>query len=133
MTHQRVLVVASAGILFLYFFLRPDVDYITSALIFGMWTASMMLDLQITFANESYIPRHERSLVLSFVYGKFSRNNLAMLFVVMIESFCVMLMPAIIVLDIDVGASIAIAYFFALLHIVAINSNETFVRRNIPQ
>ncbi len=132
MTHQRVLVVASAGILFLYFFLRPDVDYITSALIFGMWTASMMLDLQITFANESYIPRYERSLVLSFVYGKFSRN-LAMLFVVMIESFCVMLMPAIIVLDIDVGASIAIAYFFALLHIVATNSNETFVRRSIPQ
>ena len=102
----------------------------TSVLIFGIWTASMILDLQVTFANESLIVRHERSLILSFAYGRFSRN-FAMFLAVLAESSCVVFFPLMIAFEVDVGISAAIAYFFTLLHIVAVYGNERFARDNV--
>ena len=102
-------------------------DAVTLSLIFGIWCVSMMLDLQITFANESHMARYERSIILSFAYGRFSRG-FAVFLTILIESSCVVFFPLIIILEMDAGISAAIAYFFTLLHVVASYSNEKFVR-----
>ncbi len=101
-------------------------------MIAGIWCASMILDLKVTFAHKSYITRHEYSLVLSFAYGRF-RPPAATLLTGGIESACVLFLPVLFFFEINLGSRAAIAYFFALLHATATNSNETFVRRNISK
>ena len=128
MSCQNILVSVSAIFLFLYFFQRPEVDVLVPILIFGIWSAAMMLDLQITFANEFHIARHEQSIILAFAYGKFSRN-FAIFLTVLIELSCVVFFPLVIVFEMDAGISAAIAYFFTLLHIIATYGNERFVKK----
>ncbi len=87
----------------------------------------MILDLQVTFARKSYIPKHESSIVLSFAYRKFP-PAVAALLTAGIESACVLFLPVVFFFGTDIGGSTIIAYFFALLHAVAVPANEKFVR-----
>lgn len=129
MQYTSILVIVSAVFLFLYFFLKPDIDITTSIIIFGIWSVSMIYDIHITFVNEHYIAKHERSFILSFIHKRFSHGT-TMLLVMAIESVCVILLPTIIVLEFNLGQSLAVAYFFTLLHILALCSNEDFVRKS---
>ena len=86
----------------------------------------MARDLYLTFAHESLIPGHEKSVVLSFGYRRFPRAG-AVLLAVAAESACIALAPVCILFEADMGASAVIAYVFAVLHACAIRSNEEFV------
>ena len=115
-----------ATLLFLFFFFRPQIDAASAVLVFGIWAATMARDLHLTFAHESLIPGHERSIVLSFGYGRLPRAG-AVLLAVAAESACIVLAPVCILFEADAGASAAVAYAFAVLHACAIRSNEEFV------
>ena len=75
----------AAGILFLYLFLNPEIDAISCVILIGIWASSMAWDLQVTFANKSYIPRYEQSFVLRFACRKFSQNR-AIAVIIVIET-----------------------------------------------
>ena len=120
-------VLAGAAILFLYLFQRPEADTATSCIIFGIWASSMLADLKITFASRSLIPRYERSVVLSFAYGRL-RPRHAALTAVAVESACVAFLPAAATLEPDAASSCAVAYFFSMLHAAAIDWNGRFTR-----
>ncbi len=87
-----------------------------------------MWDLEVTFANRSYIPRHEQSILLLFAYKKFSTSR-AIAFIVIIETVCVIGLPAMITFDFNT-ASFAVAYLFSLLHVLGANNNEGFIKKH---
>ncbi len=89
----------------------------------------MYLDLHITLANSSRISRHEQSVMLSAVYGRFSTRT-SWIITMAIEAACVVSLPVIVVHGFDPAASTAVAYLFATLHGFAILSNERFLGSN---
>ena len=128
MRTEKPVLVCSAGILFFSFFLDSKTDPTSALIILGMWYVSMSWDLKTTFAYKNHISRHERSIILSCVYERLP-DPAAILLTVAAESACVIFLPYMIFLEINVGASMSVAYFFALLHIVAMQANEEFVNR----
>lgn len=117
----------TAAILFFYFFLNPQPDYVTYGLTFGLWAFALYLDLSFTLEHRQYIARYEKSRILAYVYGKFSAIH-AVIITVIIETSSIVLLPMLIKLEVDAAASMAVAYLFALLHCMAIISNDQFVR-----
>lgn len=126
MNHQRAVIAALAGILFFYFFLRPTVDLIAFITIIMIWIMSMIWDLRVTFSNESYIPNYEQSFVLVFFYGRFSIIP-TILFVMFVETTCVILLPVVFLYETNQGCSMIVAYFFTVLHVMATHQNEKFI------
>lgn len=125
------MVASSTVVLFLYFFLKPEVDVTSTLLILGLWGASMTLDLSITLANKSYIIPHERSVILSYAYARFSRP-VAILFVISVEFSCVVFLPGILMQFQGWEAAIcAVGYFFSILHAYASWKNENFVKNKL--
>ena len=128
MRTEKPVLVCSAGILFFSFFLDPKIDPVSVLIILGVWCVSMSWDLKTTFAYKDCIPRHERSIILSHIYKRLP-DPAAILLTVAAESACVVFLPYMIFLEINTGASMSVAYFFALLHIVAMQANEEFASR----
>ena len=128
MMSERLLLACSAGILFFNFFLNPKTDPVSAFMILGMWCASMSWDLKTTFAYKTHIPRHERSIVLSYTYGRLPGSAAALL-TATVESACVAFLPVMIFLETNMAASMSVAYLFTLLHVAAMQANEGFVNR----
>ncbi len=124
---EQIQVAASAAILFLYFFTKPEVDMPTYLVVFGVWAASMAGDLWLTLANRTYIAKHERSIILAFAYRHLPGRYAAAL-AMLAESLCVVLFPAML-FGFDLTYSVPIAYFFSMLHAFAIRGNERFVEK----
>ena len=115
-------------LIFVFFFPRPDASLLSSGIIIGIWRVSMILDLQVTFARRTHIPKHESGIVLFFAYRKLPPAAAALL-TAGIVCVCVLFLPVVFFFGTDIGGSTVIAYFFfALLHAVAVPANEKFVR-----
>ena len=119
--------------LFFYLFFRVDVTLITCVLILGVWGVAATIDLAGTLIHQKYIQTHEKSIMLSCIYDKLQRAPMSMIGVISFtaELAFVLFVPCIIFFEWDVGASIAIAYLFAVLHVIAIHNNEKFLEEKL--
>ena len=126
MQYQNILVIASALLLFLYFFTRPEIDTMTFVIVITLWLISMIWDIKITLQHdESFIKKYEQSMVLVFLYSRYSRG-MTFILVMLAEASCVVFLPLLIFFDITHG--VIIAYFLSLLHACALYGNEKFTR-----
>lgn len=130
MRRPDIVLAAMAVLIFFYFFLTPKMDFITCVVIVGIWVSSMVLDLWFTIANGSYIQKYEKSFVLSFAYERYSPKT-ATVITIIAESSCVVFLPFIVFLGPNYTASVAVAYFFAVLHITASYGNERFIKQKM--
>lgn len=114
-----------AAVVFLYFFFRPGTDVAACAALLALWFFSMVADLRSTLARGRFIAAREKSVLLRHLYARFPGRRAAAMCGAA-ESASVVLLPAVVLLELDMGASSAVAFLFACLHAQAVLANDAF-------